>query len=74
MVPLRKPLPVPPPPPPLRDRSQLVELREGYFYGAHLLFDLALYDLKPGAYFIQTSYRSYYRAADGLGPSNSHVG
>ena len=65
-VALRKPLPVPPPPPPF-DKSQLVELREGYFYGAHLLFNLALYDLKPGSYFIQCSYRSYYRAAAGFG-------
>ena len=67
VVALRKPPPLPPPPPPLRDKSQLLELREGYFYGAHLLFDLALYDVKPGAYSIQTSYRSYYRAADGFG-------
>jgi len=66
VVALRKPLRVPPPPPPL-DKSQLVELREGYFYGGHLLLDLSLFDLKPGAYFIETSYRSYYKAADGFG-------
>jgi hypothetical protein len=67
VVALRKPLPVPPPPPPLRDKTQLVELQAGYFYGGHLPFDLALYDLKPGAYFIESSYRSYYRASQGFG-------
>jgi hypothetical protein len=56
-------LPIPPPPPPA-NKSQFVELDEGYFYGAHQLFPLNIYDVRPGTYFIQVSYQSYYKSSD----------
>jgi hypothetical protein len=55
------------PPPPLADRSQLVELEPGYFYGRQLKLALSDYDLKPGAYFVAFKYRSNYHAEDGFG-------
>lgn len=55
------------PPPPVHDKSQLVGLHPGYFFGAHLPFDLAHYDLRPGSYFLGVSYQSNYREKDGFG-------
>jgi hypothetical protein len=55
------------PPPPMRDRSELVELEPGYFYGRHLKLALSDYDLKPGQYFVAFKYRSNYHAEDGFG-------
>ena len=55
------------PPPPVGDKSQLVGLEPGYFYGRQLDFALSDYDLKPGTYFIAFKYQSYYHERDGLG-------
>jgi len=66
-VQLKQPVTAPLPPPPLGDKSQLVGLEPGYFYGRHLDFTLSDYDLKPGTYFIGFKYQSYYHERDGFG-------
>lgn len=38
---------IPLPPPPVYDKTQLVSLAQGYFYGTHLAFDLTHYALEP---------------------------
>jgi len=58
---------VPLPPPPLNDKSDLVGLSPGYFFGTNLEFELSHYDLRPGSYYIEVSYRSNYREDDGFG-------
>jgi hypothetical protein len=63
----KQPLIAPLPPPPLSDRSELVEVDPGYFYGRHLDFALSAYDLNPGTYFIAFKYRSEYHQSDGFG-------
>lgn len=63
----KQPVIAPLPPPPLADKSELVGLEPGYFYGRHLNLALSNYDLKPGTYFITFKYRSNYSAADGFG-------
>jgi hypothetical protein len=57
----------PPPPPPVYDKTQLVSLARGYFYGTHLAFDLSHYALEPGAYYVEVLYRSNYREESGFG-------
>ena len=64
---LKHPVIAPLPPPPLRDKSELVELEPGYFYGTHLQLTLSDYDLKPGKYFIWFNYRSNYHTEEGFG-------
>lgn len=49
------------------DKSELVGLEPGYFYGRHLDFALSDYDLKPGRYFMAFKYQSYYHDRDGFG-------
>jgi hypothetical protein len=49
---------MPPPPPPPVDKSQLVGLAPGYFYGTHFDFDMSRFALKPGVYVIEVSYQS----------------
>ena len=39
---------VPLPPPPVYDKSQLVGLAPGYFFGTRIVFDLSHYSLNPG--------------------------
>jgi hypothetical protein len=51
----------------LRDKSELVGLEPGYFYGRHFDFALSDYNVKPGTYFIEFKYQSYYRDRDGFG-------
>jgi hypothetical protein len=58
---------VPLPPPPVNDKSKLVGLAPGYFYGTRLAFDLSHYVLSPGVYYVEISYRSNYRTESGLG-------
>ena len=58
---------IPLPPPPVYDKSQLISLARGYFYGTRLDFDLTHYALEPGVYSIEVSYRSNYREEDGFG-------
>jgi hypothetical protein len=55
------------PPPPIYDKSQLVGLSPGYFFGTHMFFDLSAYALSPGVYFIQVSYQSNYPKEEGFG-------
>ena len=57
----------PPPPPPVHDKSQLVSLAKGYFYGTHLVLDLSRYQLEPGVYYAEVSYQSNYDAREGFG-------
>jgi hypothetical protein len=64
---LNQPVTAPLPPPPLGDKSELVELEPGYFYGTQLRVALSDYHLKPGAYFIWFRYRSNYSAGEGFG-------
>ena len=63
----KQPVIAPLPPPPLGDKSELVGLEPGYFYGRHLDFALSHYDLKLGTYFIAFKYQSYYHERDGFG-------
>jgi hypothetical protein len=63
----KQPVNEPLPPLPLGDKSELVGLEPGYFYGRHLEFALSDYHLKPGTYFIAFMYHSYYHERDGLG-------
>ncbi len=58
---------IPLPPPPVYDKTQLVSLARGYFYGTHLAFDLSHYALEPGVYSIEVSYRSNYSKTSGFG-------
>ena len=58
---------IPLPPPPVSDKSQLVSLARGYFYGRQLDFELTHYALEAGVYYIEVSYRSNYREDDGFG-------
>lgn len=58
---------IPPPPPPVYDKTQLVSLAQGYFYGTHLAFDLTHYALEPGVYSVEVSYRSNYQENSGFG-------
>jgi hypothetical protein len=59
---------VPPPPPPVYGKENLVGIAPTYFYGTHMHINLReYYDLKPGIYYFQVSYRSNYRAEDGFG-------
>ena len=55
------------PPPPIYDKSQLVGLSPGYFFGTHMVFDLSHYALSPGIYFIQVSYQSNHPKEEGFG-------
>ena len=55
------------PPPPVYDKSQLVGLSPGYFFGTHMVFHLSHYTLTPGVYFIQVSYQSNHRKEEGFG-------
>lgn len=63
----RQPVIAPLPPPPVYDKSQLVGVAPGYFYGRHFKFGLSDYNLKPGTYFIAFKYQSYYHERDGFG-------
>lgn len=65
-MPLRKRID-PLPPPPVYDKSQLVGLAPGYFFGTHLAFPLSDYDLKPGVYYLVVSYHSDHFANEGFG-------
>jgi hypothetical protein len=58
---------IPLPPPPVYDKSQLVGLAPGYFFGTHIPFHLSHYDLSPGVYYIQVSYQSNYFKESGFG-------
>jgi hypothetical protein len=58
---------IPPPPPPIYDKSQLVGLAPGYFFGTHIPFDLSRYNLKPGVYYLQIAYQSLYPHEEGFG-------
>ena len=59
---------VPPPPSPLYGKESLVGIAPTYFYGTHMHVKLReYYDLKPGIYYLQISYRSNYRTEDGFG-------
>lgn len=58
---------IPLPPPPVHDKSQLIGLAPGYFFGTHLVFDLSRYMLTPGIYYIAVSYQSNYRTESGFG-------
>jgi hypothetical protein len=60
---------IPLPPPPLYDKSQLVGLAPGYFFGTRMVFDLSHYALSPGVYYVQVSYRSNYPKEEGFGLS-----
>ena len=62
----RKPI-IPSPPPPIYDKSQLVGLAPGYFFGTRMVFHLSHYALSPGVYYIQVSYQSYYPKEEGFG-------
>jgi hypothetical protein len=55
------------PPPPVYDKSQLVSLARGYFYGTHLQFDLSPYAPEPGSYGVEVSYQSNYHNDQGFG-------
>jgi hypothetical protein len=59
--------PIPLPPPPVYDKSQLVGLSPGYFFGTRIDFDLSRYNLKPGTYYFQVSYQSDYQQDEGFG-------
>jgi len=63
----KQPVIAPLPPRPLGDKSELVGLEPGYFYGEHLDFALSDYDLKPGTYFLAFKYQSYFHERDGFG-------
>ena len=58
---------MPPPPPPPVDKSQLVGLVPGYFFGTHLPFDLSRFVLRPGVYVIEVSYQSIISKDAGFG-------
>ncbi len=58
---------IPLPPPPVYDKSDLVGLAPGYFFGKHLVFDLSHYKLSPGVYYVQVSYWSSYGKESGFG-------
>ena len=58
---------IPLPPPPVPDKSKLVGLAPGYFFGTHLVFDLSRYMLSPGVYYVEVSYRSNYGMESGFG-------
>jgi hypothetical protein len=59
---------VPPPPPPVYKKENFVGIAPTYFYGTHMQISLReYYDLKPGIYYLQISYRSNYRTEDGFG-------
>jgi hypothetical protein len=60
---------IPLPPPPIYDKSQLVGLAPGYFFGTRMVFDLSHYALSPGVYYVQVSYRSNYPKEEGFGLS-----
>jgi hypothetical protein len=59
----RPPLPTPP----IYDKSDLVGLAPGYFFGTHLRIDLARYKLHPGVYYIQVAYQSDHPHEEGFG-------
>jgi hypothetical protein len=58
---------IPLPPPPVTDKSKLVGLAPGYFFGTHLDFDLSRYLLSPGIYYVEVSYQSKYGTESGFG-------
>ena len=58
---------IPLPPPPVSDKSELVGLAPGYFFGTHLVFDLTHYKLSPGIYYVEVSYRSNFGKESGFG-------
>lgn len=62
----RKPI-IPLPPPPIYDKSQLVGLAPGYFFGTRMVFHLSHYALSPGVYYVQVSYQSNYPKEEGFG-------
>ena len=57
----------PPIPPPVYDKSQLVGLEPGYFFGTHLSFPLSRFNLKPGTYYLEVAYQSNYPKEEGFG-------
>lgn len=58
---------IPPIPPPVYDKSQLVGLAPGYFFGTHIAFDLSRYNFKAGTYYLQVAYQSNYPHEEGFG-------
>jgi hypothetical protein len=58
---------IPLPPQPMTDKSKLVGLAPGYFFGTHLVIDLSRYVLSPGFYYVEVSYRSNYGTESGFG-------
>jgi hypothetical protein len=64
---LKHPVLAPLPPPPLRDKSELIELEPGYFYGRQLRLALSDYHLNAGKYFIWFRYGSSYHTEEGFG-------
>jgi hypothetical protein len=55
------------PTPPIYDKSDLVGLAPGYFFGTHLRIDLSRYKLNPGVYYIQVAYQSNHPYEEGFG-------
>jgi hypothetical protein len=55
------------PTPPIYDKSQLVGLAPGYFFGTHLRIGLFRYKLNPGVYYIQVAYQSNHPHEEGFG-------
>lgn len=58
---------IPPPPPPPLNKSQLVGLSPGYFFGTHVFFNLSPYNLRPGVYNFQVAYQSPYPKEESFG-------
>lgn len=55
------------PAPPIYDKSDLVGLAPGYFFGTHLRIDLSRYQLNSGVYYIQVAYQSNHPHEEGFG-------
>ncbi len=55
------------PTPPIYDKSDIVGLAPGYFFGTHLRIDLSRYKLNPGVYYIQVAYQSNHPHEEGSG-------
>ena len=58
---------IPLPPPPIYDKSQLVGLAPGYFFGTHMVLHLSHYELSAGVYYVQVSYQSNYPKEESFG-------
>lgn len=63
----RKPINTPLPPPPIYDKSHLVGLAPGYFFGTRMFFHPSHYALSPGLYYLQVVYQSNYPKEEGFG-------